>query len=150
MNRFISISGAILCLSVLLSTIPTKAIAQPPSGEFFDYIVTASPSGVLHFMVLKNGDVYLRGSAAPGTPWIPSALMFLGNFWGSLPQRNDMIEYRIVGGVQHFVLLSNGDVYMRESQYYFSGDPFYIGNYWGNLISTDKSTWGTIKSLIKR
>jgi hypothetical protein len=49
----------------------------------------------------------------------------------------------------HFVMLTNGDVYMRESQHDWSTEPLrYFGNFWGGPpVQTNQSTWGAIKAL---
>ena len=154
MKRFKSISGAILFLSVLLLALPQKAFPQVPSGEFFDYIVVQSGYGLGHYMIFKNGDVFNRHDPPDYVQWEPGSLHPMGNFWGSLPPHTDMIRYRITisaDQMMHFVLLSNGDAYMRivYGENGFSGNPFYLGNYWGNPVSTDKSTWSGIKGKVK-
>jgi hypothetical protein len=52
-----------------------------------------------------------------------------------------------------WVVLSNGDIYRRVWAAYSSTDFYfpdnsptdYVGNIWGNTISTDKSTWSGVK-----
>lgn len=158
MKRLVLISGAVLFLSVLLSANPTEALAQPPASEVFDYIVVYMNAGpyVYHCMILKNGDVYNRRDNPPGAyPWEPTTLHPTGNFWGNLPPRLDMVCYRItVAGeiVSHYVLLSNGDVYLRtsDSQGGFLTAPFFMGNYWNGPVSTNRATWGGVKEQYKK
>ena len=53
----------------------------------------------------------------------------------------------------HYILLSNGDMYANYSPsgaIPFSGDPFYMGNFWGGTVSTEESAWGGIKELFKK
>ena len=160
MNRLRSALKMILCVSILISAIPPNASAQMPDGEFFDYITLTRGSVFMHFMVFKNGDVYFRECVWSDNYWNPSSpVLFLGNFWGINPIHIDMIGYQIdVDPVQswlsHWVLLSNGDVWMirnfpDQSPMHFGGEPFFMGNFWNGTVSTDKSAWGGIKELFK-
>lgn len=61
--------------------------------------------------------------------------------------------YRIgTGGtLPHFVMLSNGDLYQRNTSgmSFTNPAPTFVGNYWGDTVPTAESTWGTIKDQYK-
>jgi hypothetical protein len=160
MKRFASAVSIAICLSALISAIPFNSFAQSPSGEFFDYITITTASGVRHFIVFKNGDVYLRENSSSDNSWAQNpSVQFLGNFWGSLPVRTDMIGYQIVDNsdsyyFQHYLLLSDGDVYMIRTTMaqpsHFGSHPYYMGNFWDGAVATDKPTWSGIKELFTK
>lgn len=140
---------AILLPSLLLPAVIIGATT------LFDYSVTETSSGIKHYLFFNNGDVYFRGSADGDYQWPAGTTpQELGNFWGSIAPRSDLLAYRVSsygnGDVHHFVLCSNGDVYRNISGNMgvqpFQGDAFYMGNIWGNLpVAVDKSTWSGVK-----
>jgi hypothetical protein len=152
----------LVCVSLLLAALasgilPGNAHSQFPINEFFDTAVNRD----LIYMYFRDGNIYFRGISyhnysehyqypAGSNP------QSLGNFWGSLTPRTDLLRYIVESGGSgnmHYILLSNGDMYANYSEggaNPFSGDPFYMGNFWGGTVSTDESAWGGIKELFKK
>ena len=57
----------------------------------------------------------------------------------------------------HFVLLENGDIYLRRHGgnyidwlYWMNEAPVFLGNFWEGAVSTDKSSWGGIKGQFEK
>jgi hypothetical protein len=55
--------------------------------------------------------------------------------------------------VDHFVMLSNGDVWKQDSVDDDFGtptrSPVYMGNFWGGTVPTGATSWGQIKGEYK-
>jgi hypothetical protein len=147
--------GIIIAMLLLSLLLPVSIIG---ATTLFDYSVIETASGIKHYLFFNNGDVYFRGSIDGDYQWpagtTPQAL---GNFWGSIAPRSDLLAYRVSiwGDVHHFILCINGDVYRNISgsagAQPFQGDAFYLGNIWGNLpVAVDKSTWGGVKAQFKK
>lgn len=155
MKRLVLVSLLLVSLSV--GIVPVAALAQFPGNEFFDM----SPvSGDVIYLFFRDGNIYFRSVHCVNYEnqyqWPPnSSPQTLGNFWGSLSPRTDLLRYTVgpcADGTLHYILLSNGDMYENYSATGyapFSGDPFYMGNFWGGAVSAQGSTWGKVKELLK-
>ena len=112
---------------------------------------------IIHFIILDNGDVYERRTRDSDESFIEDT-RYLGNFWEGVQVPSWQVEgYRVAGGsgtsrIIHSVILENGDVYIRKSmrdEIEFYTPCLYIGNILEGAISTDQSTWGSIKDQFK-
>jgi hypothetical protein len=133
-----------------------NALSQLPINEFFDIAMNRD----IIYMYFRDGNIYFRGigylnySEQYQYP-AGSSPQSLGNCWGSLTPRTDLLRYAVESGASgnlHYILLSNGDMYENYSEngtIHFSGNPFYMGNFWGGAVSTQESTWGKVKELLK-
>lgn len=151
MKRIIWVSLLLAALS--MGIFSGDAFSQFPINDFFGIAM----KGNIIYMYFRDGNIYFRGAGyldysehyqypAGSSP------QSLGNFWGSLTPRTDLLRYIVGDDNLHYILLSNGDMYENYSEsgtIPFSGDPFYMGNFWGGVVSTQESTWGKVKELLK-
>jgi hypothetical protein len=149
--------GAIL-LSLLL--VSSALWAQTPGGDLLFYRVHSSDvqSSHTHYVFLSNGDVYARTHNLDVPVFDGGNPVFIGNFWGALTPPAPIFDYEVhssqtQSSVDHYVFLTNGDVYKRRTNHgsvpFGAGDPQYVGNFWGSLVSTRHSTLGSIKQMFE-
>jgi len=81
-----SVSVFLLTLSVFLACqiFEPGTVAQAPEPLSGWLVEDANISNVRHFIMLSNGDMYIRRMSSAGI-WAGDAPTFAGNFWGSTP-----------------------------------------------------------------
>jgi len=165
MKRIMYLSISVLCLVVTLIVNTEIAEAQLPPDIIdycvFEYETAPTTFDMYHFVMAANGDIYVRWHTTVQNGF-GNPIYLIGNFWECVPQPSSEVLYywaEIGDNVQqgvfvyHYVMVANGDVYVRRNrpqETTFDWDCCYLmGNFWEGLVSTDQSPWGEIKDKFK-
>lgn len=158
MKRFLMFSVSILCLAVAMLLIAMNIMAQHPQILFYRSIPPGE--GALytyHFAFAADGNVY----AVRNEMLYPATELgfLIGNFWEGIEQPNyEIVNYSVYARgriwILHYIILSNGNIYMRISdhnnQVFHSNPCLYIGNFWEGAVSTEQNSWSGVKNQFNK